>query len=77
MLSHIDIELKPLNRWLKSIGRTSVTGWRWRRRGWLRTVNIGGQHYLTPQEIRRFHRRAKSGEFASAAKLPMRKEAVA
>jgi predicted site-specific integrase-resolvase len=36
-----------LNRWLEQVGVTPITAWRWRQRGWLKTVNIAGRQYLT------------------------------
>ncbi|MBU6402446.1 MAG: hypothetical protein KGS61_19170 [Verrucomicrobia bacterium] len=63
-----------LNRWLAQVGVTSITGWRWRKRGWLETVNIAGRQYVTPEAIERFHRRAVAGEFAQTQKVPVGKE---
>ena len=57
-------ELIALSKWLRSIGRGVTTGWRWCRAGWLHPVNIAGRPYLTGDEIRRFHARAKAGEFS-------------
>jgi hypothetical protein len=57
--------LSPFDAWLKSIGRSASTGWRWRQRGWLRVVNIAGRNYVAAEEVDRFLERAKSGEFAS------------
>jgi hypothetical protein len=31
-----------LNRWLAQVGVTQITAWRWRRRGWLKTVMGSG-----------------------------------
>jgi hypothetical protein len=56
--------LVSLNRWLNHIGVTNTTGWRWRKKGLIRTVNIYGRHYLTDEAIAEFHRRASAGEFA-------------
>jgi predicted site-specific integrase-resolvase len=63
-----------LNRWLEQVGVTPITAWRWRRRGWLATVNIAGRQYLTQEAIDDFHRRAVAGEFAQVHKVPARKE---
>jgi hypothetical protein len=59
-----------LNRWLTKVGVTPLTGWRWRRKGWLNTVNIAGRQYLTQEGIDDFHRRAVAGEFAQQHKVP-------
>ncbi len=59
-----------LNTWLEQVGVTPVTAWRWRRKGWLRIVNIQGRVYLTPEAIAEFQRRAEAGEFAKEHKAP-------
>lgn len=40
-----------LTRWLKQVGVTTCTAWRWRKRGWLKTVNIAGRQYLTQEAL--------------------------
>jgi hypothetical protein len=62
-----------LNRWLEQVGVTPITAWRWRQRGWLKTVNIAGRQYLTQEAIDEFHRRAVAGEFSQVHKVPARK----
>jgi len=54
---------------------TPCTAWRWRKRGWLKTVNIARRQYLTQEAIDEFQRRASAGEFSQAPKIPSRKEA--
>lgn len=56
--------LIPFDRWLQSIDKTPATGWRWRQRGWIVTVNICGRVYVGRDEIKRFEERAASGEFS-------------
>jgi hypothetical protein len=63
-----------LSKWLAQVGVTQITGWRWRRKGWLKTVNIAGRQYLTQEAIDEFHRRAVTGEFSQVHKVPSRKE---
>ena len=63
-----------LSVWLQQVGVTPCTAWRWRKKGWLTTVNIAGRQYLTQESIDEFHRRAVAGEFAQAPKVPVRKE---
>jgi len=63
-----------LAKWLEQIGVTACTAWRWRRKGWLKTVNICGRQYLTGQAIQEFNRRAAAGEFAQTPKVPKRKD---
>ena len=64
-----------LTRWLEQVGVTPCTAWRWRKKGWLTTINIAGRRYLTQEAIDEFHRRASAGEFSQAPKVPSRKEA--
>ena len=75
-VSQIHTDLKPLDSWLKTIGRSAVTGWRWRQRGWLSVVNINGRNYLPAEEIGRFLDRARSGEFANNTHAPIKKGAA-
>lgn len=76
-MSDNSIQVKPmavisLSKWLEQVGVTPCTAWRWRRRGWLRTINIAGRQYLTQEAIEEFHRRAVAGEFAKEHKFPAR-----
>ena len=59
-------ELISFAKWLRSIGRSDTTGWRWCQAGWLHPVNIAGRPYLTRHGIRQFQARAAAGEFAQA-----------
>jgi hypothetical protein len=61
------------DRWLESIGKTPATGWRWRQRGWIVTLNICGRVYISRDEIGRFEARAAAGEFAKVHATPTRK----
>jgi predicted site-specific integrase-resolvase len=63
-----------LSKWLEQVGVTPITAWRWRKKGWLRTVNIAGRQYLTQEAIDEFHRRVVAGEFAQEHKTPSRKD---
>ncbi len=60
-------ELISLSKWLREIGRSDTTGWRWCQAGWLHPVNIAGRPYLTGDDIRQFQARAATGEFSKAA----------
>jgi Tfp pilus assembly protein FimT len=62
------------DRWLQSIDKTAATGWRWRQRGWIVTVNISGRVYVSRREIKRFEERAASGEFSKRHVTPARKD---
>jgi hypothetical protein len=59
-----------LSKWLVQVGITPITAWRWRKRGWLKTVNIAGRQYLTQEAIDEFQGRAVAGEFAKEHKIP-------
>jgi predicted site-specific integrase-resolvase len=63
-----------MSKWMEQVGVTACTVWRWRKKGWLTTVNIAGRQYLTQAAIDEFHRRAVAGEFAQVHKVPSRKE---
>jgi hypothetical protein len=66
--------LLAFDRWLKDIDRTPATGWRWRKRGWIKTINVCGRLYITRDEINRFESRAVAGEFSKTHVTPKRKE---
>ena len=53
-----------------------MTAWRWRKRGWLETVNIAGRPYLTDKALAEFLRRAEASEFAKKHKTPNRSSRV-
>jgi predicted site-specific integrase-resolvase len=59
-----------LNRWSTEAGISAITAWRWRKKGWLKTINICGRVYLTADAIAEFTRRAEAGEFAVEHKVP-------
>jgi hypothetical protein len=61
-----------LDKFIEQSGFSAVTIWRYRRAGWLNTLNICGRHYLTRSEIARFNARAASGEFAQRPRRPKR-----
>ena len=69
------VAVVSLSRWLEQVGVTPCTAWRWRKKGWLKTINIAGRQYLTQEAIDEFHRRASAGEFSQAPKVPSRNEA--
>jgi predicted site-specific integrase-resolvase len=59
-----------LHRFCREAGISDVTAWRWRRRGWLATINICGKQYITDKGLVELLRRAESGEFAKQPKVP-------
>ena len=66
-------KLVTLNSWLTSLGVQPITAYRWRRKGWLSTINICGRVYISRDTIADFERRAAAGEFAQKHIAP-RKE---
>lgn len=67
------VSVISLTKWLEQVGVTPITAWRWRKKGWLQTINIAGRQYLTQEAINEFQRRAAAGEFAQLHKAPSRK----
>jgi len=67
--------LRAFERWLEEIDKTPATGWRWRKRGWIKTINIAGRLYVSREEIAEFERRAAAGDFAQLHATPNRTEA--
>jgi hypothetical protein len=63
-----------LDKFIEQSGLSAVTVWRYRRAGWLNTLNISGRHYLTRAEIARFNTRAAAGEFAKEPARPKGRE---
>jgi hypothetical protein len=57
-------DLVSFDEFLNQLGRTAITGWRWRRRGMIKTVDVLGRLYVSRGEIARFESRAARGEFA-------------
>ena len=66
-----------LSAWLKQVGRSDTTGWRWIRDGWLNPLNISGKLYLTAEDIAQFEARARNGEFRKAPAGAARRSAEA
>jgi len=64
--------LIALSVWRKGVGVSKATVWRWRKQGWLQTVNIAGRQYLTAEAMRLFNQRAAAGEFSKERKTPVR-----
>lgn len=54
----------PLLYWGRQRNLSPTTLWRYRKNGWLVTINIAGRPYLTPTAIQDFEERAVAGEFS-------------
>jgi hypothetical protein len=65
--------LRSLSGLLNEMGVAPVTGWRWRQRGWLKTIVIAGRHYVSSDAIAEFQRRAEAGEFSGLVRSPRQK----
>lgn len=72
MITKTSSNLVTLNSWLASLGVQPVTAWRWRRKGWLPTINICGRVYVSRDTIAEFERRAAAGDFAKEHPSPAR-----
>lgn len=64
-----------LEKFLRDMGVSHVTGWRLRRKGILRTVNLCGRHYVPADAIVEFNDRLARGEFAKVPSRPGPKKA--
>ena len=71
-LSQFDAGLLHLPKFLRQVGVSRSTGWRWIKAGVLKTVNIYGRNYVTRKAVEEFLSRAESGEFAQAPVVPRR-----
>ncbi len=59
-----------LDQFILQSGLSSATCWRYRKRGWLKTVVISNRHYVTREAIAEFNARAARGEFAGTIPNP-------
>jgi len=50
--------------WLARVGKSRPTGYRWRKRGMIETINVEGKLFVTSEAISRFWQRAGRGEFS-------------
>lgn len=57
-------DLISLDTFRRSLGRSKTSLWRYRRRGWLPTVNILGRLYVKRSDISKFETAAASGLLA-------------
>lgn len=53
-----------LDKFMELSGFSAVTIWRYRKKGWLKTINIAGRQYITRSAIAEFNKRAERGEFS-------------
>ena len=69
--------LRPLSRFALEVGKTTCTLWRWRKQGWLETINVAGKIYVSDAAVERFKTRASAGEFAKTPVVPARHKEAA
>ena len=60
----------PLGNVQRRLNKSPCTLWRWRKAGWLRTVNIAGKIYVTPEALAEFVARLEAGEFSMKPSTP-------
>jgi hypothetical protein len=70
MENHSNNHLQPFSKWLRNSGVAAVTGWRWRKKKYIKTLNIAGRLYVTQEAVVEFHRRAAAGEFSKNSTRP-------
>lgn len=64
--------LMRFEAWLKTVPASTTTGWRWRREGKIKTLNVSGRQYVTAAAVQEFISRAEAGEFAEEHITPTR-----
>lgn len=63
-------DLIPIDQWLVSLGRSKASGWRYRKKDLIPTVNLMGRIFVSRVAIADFERRAAAGEFSKPYKTP-------
>jgi len=61
-----------LDKFATDSGLCTATLWRYRKKGWLKTLNICGRQYITRTAIAEFNMRAERGEFVKEHRTPRR-----
>lgn len=59
-------EIVALRKLEEEIGISRTTLWRFRQRGWLKTIVIAGRPYVLEADLNDFLKRASIGEFRKA-----------
>ena len=72
--TNFDAGLIHLPKFLRQVGVSRSTGWRWIKAGILKTANIYGRLYVTRAARDEFLARAEAGEFAKQPVMPKRHE---
>jgi hypothetical protein len=56
--------ITSLSVYRRQFGVSKTTLWRYRRNGWLKTINVLGKLYVTRESIAEFEAMMRSGELA-------------
>ena len=56
--------ITSLSVYRRQLGVSKTTLWRYRRNGWLKTINVLGKLYITRESIAKFEAMMRSGELA-------------
>ena len=56
--------LVALRKWVRELGISDTTAWRWTKAGLIHPINVSGKLYLSAEDVQQFAARAKAGEFA-------------
>jgi len=68
-----DTESAPpisVTRFLQTSGISSVTFWRWEKRGVIQTVRLAGRKYITATAMKEFNRKLAAGDLSGATQNP-------
>ena len=75
LIARLPCSQRNLYLWVTSVPISAATGWRWRKHGWIPTINIAGRLYVSRAAIPEFEKRAAAGEFSSEHVTPKRRVA--
>ncbi len=56
--------ITSLSVYRRQLGVSKTTMWRYRRNGWLKTINVLGKLFVTREAIAKFEAMMRSGELA-------------
>jgi hypothetical protein len=59
-----------LDEFMRKMGVCRATCFRWRKKGWIKTILIANRHYISPEALDEFNARAERGEFATKGSKP-------
>ena len=60
----------PIGAVQRQVNKSACTLWRWRKDGWLKTVNIAGKLYVRQDALAEFLHRLEAGEFSKKPIVP-------